>query len=162
MAPRAEDCWQSSNVVCTLASLPQVGSPPVGFLLHSLSPAPRTFQVYLDALESKPNKGKFVVPRFTYCHRTCLSPPWLQLKWYSSLVAQMVKNQLACGRPAFNPYIRKSPWRREWLPTPVFLPEEFYGQRSLVGYSPWGHKESDTTEWLSTHVQLVVQDHSST
>ena len=42
------------------------------------------------------------------------------------------------------------PWRREWLPTTVSLPGEFCGQRSLVGYSPWGHKESgtDTTEWL--------------
>jgi len=37
-------------------------------------------------------------------------------------------------------------WRKEWLPTPVFSPEEFYGQRSLAGYSPWGHKESDVTE----------------
>ena len=34
----------------------------------------------------------------------------------------------------------------KWLPTPVFLPGEFHGQRSLVGYSSWGHKESDTTE----------------
>ena len=38
------------------------------------------------------------------------------------------------------------PWRREWQPTPVFLPGEFQGQRSLARYSPWGHKESDTTE----------------
>ena len=38
------------------------------------------------------------------------------------------------------------PWRREWHPTPVFLPGEFHGQRSLVRYSPWGCKESDTTE----------------
>ena len=38
------------------------------------------------------------------------------------------------------------PWRREWLPIPVFLPGEFHGQRSLAGYSPWGCKESDTTE----------------
>ena len=38
------------------------------------------------------------------------------------------------------------PWRREWLPIPVFLPGEFHGQRSLGGYSPWGCKESDTTE----------------
>ena len=37
-------------------------------------------------------------------------------------------------------------WRREWLPTPVFLPEEFQGQRSLASYSPWGPKESDVTE----------------
>ena len=40
----------------------------------------------------------------------------------------------------------KISWRREWLPTPVFLPEESHGQRSLEGYSPWGHKESDITE----------------
>ena len=37
-------------------------------------------------------------------------------------------------------------WRRKWQPTPVFLPGEFHGQSSLVGYSPWGHKESETTE----------------
>ena len=41
---------------------------------------------------------------------------------------------------------QKIPWRSEWLPTPVFLPGEFHGQRSLAGYSPWGLKESDTTE----------------
>ena len=40
----------------------------------------------------------------------------------------------------------KIPWRRKWQPTPVFLPGEFHGQRSLAGYSPWGHKELDTTE----------------
>ena len=39
--------------------------------------------------------------------------------------------------------------RRKWQPTPVFLPVEFHGQRSLVGYSPWGHKESDMTERLT-------------
>ena len=53
---------------------------------------------------------------------------------------------LQCRRPEFNPWVRKIPWRREWQPTPVFLPGEFRGQRSLVGYSQWGHKESDTTE----------------
>jgi len=45
------------------------------------------------------------------------------------------------------------PWRREWQPTPVFLPGEFYGQRSLVGCSPWGPKESDTTERLTFSFQ---------
>ena len=49
------------------------------------------------------------------------------------------------------------PWRREWPPTPVFLPGEFQGQRSLAGYSPWGRKESDTTEWLTlSHVEPVM------
>ena len=39
-------------------------------------------------------------------------------------------------------------WRRKWQPTPVFLPGDSQGQGSLVGYSPWGRKESDTTERL--------------
>ena len=49
-------------------------------------------------------------------------------------------------RCMFDPWVRKIPWRRKWQPTPVFLPGESHGQRSLPGYSPWGHKESDTTE----------------
>ena len=40
-------------------------------------------------------------------------------------------------------------WSRAWQPTPVFLPGEFHGQRSLAGYSSWGHNESDTTERFS-------------
>ena len=51
-----------------------------------------------------------------------------------------------CRRRGFDSWVRKIPWRRAWQPTPVFLPGESHGQRSLVGYSPWGHKESDTTE----------------
>ena len=46
-------------------------------------------------------------------------------------------------------WVGKIPWRRKWQPTPVCLPEKSCGQRSLVGYSPWGCKESDVTEWLS-------------
>ena len=52
---------------------------------------------------------------------------------------------MQCGRPGFDPWVGKIPWRRAWQPTPVFLPGESHGQRSLVGYSPRGHKESDTT-----------------
>ena len=63
----------------------------------------------------------------------------------------MVKNLLQCGRPWFNPWVGKIPWRREWLPTPLFLPGEFWN-RSLAGYSPWGRKELDTTERL-THLE---------
>ena len=49
--------------------------------------------------------------------------------------------------------IGKIPWRRKWQLTPVFLPEKFYGQRSLVDYSPWGRKELDTTEHTAhTHI----------
>ena len=56
-----------------------------------------------------------------------------------------------CQRHRFDPWVGKIPWRRKWQPTPVFLPGESHGQRSLVGYSPWGHRESDMTEQLSTH-----------
>ena len=50
----------------------------------------------------------------------------------------------------------RSPGKKEQLPTPVFLPGEFHGQRSLVGYSPWGHKELDITEQLSMYATSVA------
>ena len=49
-------------------------------------------------------------------------------------------------RPRFAPWVGKIPWRRKWQSTPVFLPGESHGERSLVGYGPWGCKESDMTE----------------
>ena len=63
-----------------------------------------------------------------------------------------------CGRHerhGFDPWVGKIPWRRAWQPTPVFLPGEVHGQRSLAGYSPWGHKELDSTEATAcTHCVL--------
>ena len=53
-------------------------------------------------------------------------------------------------RCRFDTWVRKISWRREWQPTPVFLPAKSHGQRSLAGYSLWGCKELDTTELLST------------
>ena len=65
----------------------------------------------------------------------------LQYSW-ASLVAHRIKNSPAmqCRRPRFNPWVRKTPWRKSWQPTPVFLPGEFHGQRILVGCSLWGHR----------------------
>ena len=60
----------------------------------------------------------------------------------ASLVAQTVKNL---------PAVWEMPWRRLWLPSPGFLPGKCHGQRSLAGYSPWGHEEPDMTEQL-THL----------
>ena len=62
------------------------------------------------------------------------------------LVAQTLKILLQRRRPGFDPWVGKTSWRWAWPPTPVFLPGEFHGQRSLVGYSPRDLKESDTTE----------------
>ena len=57
-----------------------------------------------------------------------------------------------CRRPGLVPWAGKIPWRKGWLPTPVFLPGEFCGQRRLVGYSPWNRKELDTTEGLTLYL----------
>ena len=54
------------------------------------------------------------------------------------------------------PGLRRFPWRRKWQPTPVFLPGKFHGQRSLMGYSPWGCKESDTTECTHIHSGTIT------
>ena len=59
------------------------------------------------------------------------------------------KEYLQCRRPGLDPWAGKIPWRRTWPPTPVFLPGECYGQRSLVGCSPRGHRESVTFERLN-------------
>ena len=67
----------------------------------------------------------------------------------ASQVVLVVKNLPADAgdmRHRFDAWVGKIPWRRAWQPTPVFLPGESHGQRSLVGYSPCGHKELDTTE----------------
>ena len=68
---------------------------------------------------------------------------------WASQVVLVAKNlpanagDMRCG---FHPWVRKSRWNRRWQPTPAFLPGESHGQRSLVGYSPWGQGESDRTE----------------
>ena len=49
-----------------------------------------------------------------------------------------------CRSHGFDPWVGKIPWRREWQPTPVFLPEKPYGQRSLLGYNPWGRRVGRT------------------
>ena len=61
-----------------------------------------------------------------------------------------------CRRLGFDPCVGKIPWRRKWQPTPVILPGKFHGQRSLVGYSPWGCKESDMTEQLHSLTHTVL------
>ena len=57
----------------------------------------------------------------------------------------------------FDPWVRKIPWRRKRQPTPGLLPGESHGWRTLVGYSPQGHKELDTTEQLNFHFHLLVE-----
>ena len=76
-----------------------------------------------------------MVQIFIFCHCVQVEP------------ACQCRRHKRCG---FNPSVGKIPWGRKWQATLVFLPGKSHGQRSLVGYSPWGCKESDRTEHTST------------
>ena len=72
------------------------------------------------------------------------SPSRRASQWFSGK-----ESAYQCRRHGFHPWIGKIPWRRTWQPTAVLFPGESHGQRTLAGYSPWGHRESDTTEYLT-------------
>ena len=66
---------------------------------------------------------------------------WDRAQWREknkTLKKKSKESPCNAGDSSLIPWVGKMPWRREWLPTPVFLPGEFHGWRSLVGYSPWG------------------------
>ena len=79
-----------------------------------------------------------------------------QLSNFHSLTLSASGKESACQcrrrkKHEFDTWVRKILWRRKWQPTPVFLPGELHGQRSLVSYSSLGLKELDTTEPALTH-----------
>ena len=84
----------------------------------------------------------------------CVILSWMSVFYFELHSERQQRICLPSKRRGFDPWVRKIPWRREWQPTPVFLPGESHGQRSLVSYSPRGLKESDTTEWI-THTHTV-------
>ena len=95
-------------------------------------------------------KNSKVMHLYTYIHIHGAAPLVLAdiaqpLSW-ASLVTQMIKNLPAVQETWVQSLGQEDPWRRKWLPIPVFLPGEFYGHKSLAGYSPWGHKELNMTE----------------
>ena len=65
-------------------------------------------------------------------------------------VSHTCKESAGNAGDGINTWVGKIPWKRAWQHTPVFLPGEFYGQKSLSGYSPQGRKESDANEGTST------------
>ena len=76
----------------------------------------------------------------------------------TSQAALLVKTAWQCRRHkwrGFNPWVRKSPWRRTWQPTPVFLPGESHGQRSLEGYSPGVTQSQTRLRYLGTHARNI-------
>ena len=84
----------------------------------------------------------------------------------ASMAAHWYRIHLQFRRLWFNPWVRKIPQRRKWQPTPVFLPGELHGLRSLADHSSWSCKELDTTEQLtlitfleSTFIFLWLRSH---
>ena len=73
-------------------------------------------------------------------------PQWLSGKPCEAYLGIRQQLRRQCKRQRFSPWNRKIPWRRARQPTPVFVPRESHGQRSLAGYSLYGHKESETTQ----------------
>ena len=80
---------------------------------------------------------------------------WDLIKLRTSLVAQTVKCLPTMWRLGFDPWVGKILWRREWQPTPVLLLGKSHGQWSLVGYIPWGRKESR----FSTMKETITKVH---
>ena len=139
------------------------------------SPGFREFLLSLVfcGLSKPPPLAAFV---FMWCSPCMRLPPnspvleecqsyWVNTYRYDLIITQLItsasqvvlvvkKSACKCSRHQrcrFNSWIGKIPWSRKWQPTPVFLPGKFT-ERSLAGYSPWGHKESDTTEHAPSYI----------
>ena len=99
--------------------------------------------------------GYHVAIKITYAFNVQWFGFWLRYGFPGG--ASSKESACQCRGWGFDPWVRKIPWKRDWQPTPVFLPGESHGQRSLAGYSPWDLKELDTTE----HVGLKHGDTAS-
>ena len=89
-------------------------------------------------------------------YQLCPTAPHPQVGFPGGAVVENPPTNDQCRRCKglrFDPWVGKIAWRRKRQSTPVFLPGEFHGQRRLACYSPWGRKESDTTERAHTHTQ---------
>ena len=102
----------------------------------------------------------------------CVMPPWkAQLGTIKSALLSWPhgfpggshgkESDCQCGRPGFNPWVGKIPWRRGWLPTPVFWPGESHRQRSLVGLQPMGSQEAGH-DWVTSMHSLKLATHTTT
>ena len=110
---------------------------------------------YMDTdLESKCKKinspGSYLLKWLIYAGRWSIT---IQLDKCHGLPRWLSSKEFACQsrRCRFGPWVGKIPWKWKWQSTPAFLPGKSRGERSLVSYSPWGHKESVMTKWLNTN-----------
>ena len=107
------------------------------------------FQASLFTLLLLSSRGSLVLCCHKWCHLTIWGYWYFSRQSWFHLVLHPAQHFTWFRRPGFDPWVRYLqgiPWRRQ--PTPVFLPGEFHGQRSLAGYSPWGCKELDMVKLL--------------
>ena len=102
----------------------------------------------LDMEQQAGSKSGKEYVKAVYCHPAYLT--------WASLVAQMVKRLPAMWETRVRFLGQEDPLEKEWQSTPALLPGKSQGWRSLIGYSPWSHQESDTTEWL--HFTMLKND----
>ena len=112
-----------------------------------------------DAIQSLCFRGKVITLKV-------LKDGFWLIPWWNEGFWWLSSKESACnagdsGDWRSAPQVGKIPWRRKWPPASVFLPGQPQGQRSLAGYSPWDHKESDTSEQLE-HARMVGSTHVST
>ena len=107
----------------------------------------------------EPSKYTNMYLNWIECNWNAKSRTWFWIQYRptrvsfpsGSVVKKSAFRSNRCRRSVFHPWVGKIPWGRKSQPTLVFLPGKSHGQRSLVGYSLWGCKESDTTEHACTH-----------
>ena len=91
----------------------------------------------------KIKKQRYTIEYYSVIKRSEIVPfPEMQMDLKSIIQSEPIQKKIW----NINTNMWSLPWRQKWQPTPVFLPGEFHGWKSLVGYGPWGHKEPDTTE----------------
>ena len=129
--------------------IPGTGEP-VGLL--SMGSQNQTWLKRLSSSSSKKRQARVKVSLSGY---SCQNSYFVMHYWLLGGGSDGKKSSCDAIEPEFDPWVRKMPWRKEWLPTPAFLPGEFHGQRNLAGYSPRGCKELDTAEQLS-HTDCLV------
>ena len=147
-------CWWECKLIKPLWKtvwrvLKKLGiKPPYDPAIPLLSTYPEGTKIQRDKCIPLFTAALFTIVGTCKQPRCPLTEEWIKKLWciYTGLPRWLSGEESACQcrrcrRRGFDPWVGKIPWRRKWQPTPVFLPAKFHGQRSLVSYSPWGHKQ---------------------
>ena len=144
--------WESVTDVFTLPCVKQIAS---GNPLYNTGSSAQCFvmakRIGMGWEEAQEKGDIYIYTHMCVCVCVCV------FNW-SSLTAQLLRICLQCQRPGFDPWVGKIPWRRTCNPLQYSCLKNPHRQRSLVGYSPWSHKESNMTEQLSTAQHVYNYD----